>query len=179
MFTETSPSMLPTISHRQYANIRPVNSTQMMTARYLCSHTQWAPSVSSTVSPPHHPITFPTNCRSVMVVGHSQCGGAIACLNACTSESVEPTTPLARWLKPLINLARSLRLSTVDPEESLTVLVEANVRAQVENIAKSETITNAWQAGNDVQIHGLVFDIPSGRLRDLNISRNAKNLKYL
>lgn len=155
----------------------PANFIQKMPVRSLYLHTPWDPSVSNTVSVFYHPISLPADYLSVIVVGHSQCGGAAACFSACSAEKTKPTTPLAKWLEPLTELARSLHLSTVDPAEALPVLIEENVKVQVENLAKSDTITSAWAEGNDVQIHGWVYDIPSGRLQDLGVSKSAKQSK--
>ncbi|TFK79859.1 hypothetical protein K466DRAFT_605813, partial [Polyporus arcularius HHB13444] len=52
----------------------------------------------------------------------------------------------------------------------LTALVEANVRVQVENIALSDVMQRAWAKGRDVQVHGWVYELESGRLRDLGIT---------
>jgi len=63
-------------------------------------------------------------------------------------------------------------------DESLATLVKENVKAQVENLAKTETITKAWGVGTHkkqkVFIHGWVYDLGTGRLRDLEISRGPK-----
>lgn len=157
---------------RQIANFTPT-----MTAHSPFSHMQSTPSVSSTVSYPSHPTPIPTDHAAVVIVGHSQCGGAAACFAACAADKSTATTPLARWLEPLTDLARSLHLSTVDAEEALPVLIEENVRRQVENLAKSETVLAAWAEGKGIQIHGWVYDIPSGRLEDLGVSKSAEKPK--
>jgi carbonic anhydrase len=107
----------------------------------------------------------------VIVVGHSQCGGADACLKGSSKPPTEPTTPLDRWIIPLTDLARSLDLAGKPAEEALALLVKENVKMQVENLAKSATIVNAWNQRKGVWIHGWIYDLPSGRLRDLGISR--------
>ncbi|KAK7054688.1 hypothetical protein VNI00_003151 [Paramarasmius palmivorus] len=122
---------------------------------------------------------------AVAIVGHSECGGAAACFNAassfqpghaCATVPVLPTdAPLNKWLQSLTELAASLQLSSVPASEALPVLVEENVRMQVENLAQSSVIVNAWQnksaKGKDVWIHGWVYDISQGRLKDLGVTR--------
>lgn len=126
-----------------------------------------------------HPRRF-----TVVIVGHSSCGGAQACLGAAarangptatTIDSLPETDPLNRWLAPLTILAASLQLSTAPTGEAISLLVEENVKMQVENLAKSETIAKAWASksgkGKDVWIHGWVYDLASGKLRDLGVTR--------
>jgi len=54
------------------------------------------------------------------------------------------------------------------------LLIEENIKRQVANLAKTETILNAWSKGEDVWIHGLLYDIPQGQLKDLEISQSGK-----
>lgn len=125
----------------------------------------------------------------VIVVGHSECGGAAACLGAAQSApsiwpvatvpSLPAESPLNVWLEPLTKLAQSLHLSTTPRVEALPVLVEENVKRQAENLAKTETIHDAWTKGagkgQGVWIHGWVYDIASGTLRDLDISQGPQS----
>lgn len=89
--------------------------------------------------------------------------------------SLPVESPLNVWLEPLTKLAQSLDLSTTPRVEALPVLVEENVKRQVENLTKTETIRDAWTKGagkgQSVWIHGWVYDIASGTLRDLGISQ--------
>ena len=67
-----------------------------------------------------------------------------------------------RWLAPLVEIAKNT-------EGDLTALVEANVRAQVANIVKTDVIQHEWTK-RDVQVHGWVYELETGRLRDLGIT---------
>lgn len=109
----------------------------------------------------------------VIVVGHSQCGGAIACVKAASNPPADkqPDTPLARWITPLTELARSLGVASLEPTEAVALLVKESVKQQVQNLAKVETIKEAWGKGEDVKIHGWVYDLPTGALTDLGITR--------
>ncbi|KAH9886646.1 carbonic anhydrase [Cubamyces lactineus] len=99
----------------------------------------------------------------VILVGHTNCGGAQACHAIAHDPSAEaPEGPLGRWLAPLTELARA--------HDDLTDLVEANVRTQVENIARTDVVQAAWAKGKDVQVHGWVYELETGRLRDLGVS---------
>lgn len=105
--------------------------------------------------------------RRIFLVGHTHCGGVRACHQPedkaplATSDDA-PSTPLHRWLAPLMELGRNTK-------GDLTALVEANVRMQVENIRVSEVIQRKWET-EDISIHGLVYELETGRLRDLGIT---------
>ena len=103
--------------------------------------------------------------KHVIVTGHLRCGGATAC-HVAASQPSDPAalgTPLGRWLEPLTSLAR-------ERTYTLEELVEVNVKKQVANIANTDTIRNAWKRGQEVWVHGWVYDIPDGRIRDLGVS---------
>ena len=123
----------------------------------------------------------------VVVVGHSECGGAAACLNALqrpsisvdepisTIPSLSPDAPLNRWLDPLTKHLRSLQLSDMPREVALPIVVQENVKRQVEHVCKTQPMIDAWSnvdpERRNVWVHGWVYDLASGRLRDLEISR--------
>jgi len=110
----------------------------------------------------------------VLVVGHTNCGGAAACLKAVTAGTPppEPTTPLARWLAPLTALAGTLNLQGVPNSEAMTKIVEASVRAQVDNVAGTAPVQEAWAGGRkNLWVHGLVYELETGTLKDLNVTR--------
>ncbi|KAH9851190.1 carbonic anhydrase [Lenzites betulinus] len=106
--------------------------------------------------------------QHVIIVGHTNCGGAAACHAAAQAnpapaeDAPPPADPLGRWLAPLTELARE--------HEDLTALVEANVRAQVEHIAESDVMKGVWAQGKEVQVHGWVYELETGLLRDLGVS---------
>ncbi|KAG2145442.1 carbonic anhydrase [Suillus bovinus] len=110
----------------------------------------------------------------VVLVGHSNCGGAAACLKAVEDAAADPgasqpDTPLTRWLSPLIAHVQSLDLSACSASEALNKVVESNVIAQVDNICKSEPIITAWADPNarKVTVHGWVYDLARGQIDEL------------
>ena len=129
---------------------------------------------------------------SVIIVGHSGCGCAAISLKAAQAPGFVPVlpqaittiedepvySPLNRWLEPLTLLAYSLQLPD-QGAESLEILVRENVKVQVENLANTETIINAWIHGTPqkqkVFIHGWVYEFSTGHLKDLGISRGPPN----
>jgi carbonic anhydrase len=56
-------------------------------------------------------------------------------------------------------------------EEALPIAVQENVKWQVEHVCKTQPIVDAWSKKEEVWVHGWVYDLASGRLRDLEISK--------
>ena len=109
---------------------------------------------------------------SVVLVGHTNCGGAAACYDAaCAGPAGAPSDSLGRWLAPLVDLATSLNLADSDRPSALAKLVDANVRKQVGNLVASDVMQKAWAAGKSVRVHGLVYDLASGELKDLGVTQ--------
>ncbi|KAG9005689.1 hypothetical protein FRB95_004811 [Tulasnella sp. JGI-2019a] len=70
--------------------------------------------------------------EDIAVVGHSQCGGAKACLaNATNPPGPNPNIPLMRFLEPLTDIARRIGATEMPKDVGLAKLTEANVKAQV------------------------------------------------
>lgn len=124
----------------------------------------------------------------MIVVGHSECGGAHASLIAAranpspspnkpiiTIPSAPADAPLNLWLEPLTRLAISLNLSSVPESTALPIVVDENVKDQVFKLTQTQTIIDAWTKGTpkgqSVWIHGWVYELDTGYLRDLNISQ--------
>ncbi|KAH7882110.1 carbonic anhydrase [Phlebopus sp. FC_14] len=118
----------------------------------------------------------------VVLAGHTHCGGAAACLHAAKEASANPgatkeDSALNRWLTPLTNLVGQLDLSNKSASEALDLIVEENVKLQVDNICKTEPIKAAWTRidGRQLWVHGWVYDLGSGRIKNLNISRGPSS----
>jgi carbonic anhydrase len=114
----------------------------------------------------------------VVVVGHTECGGAAACYAASSAQqdvtvaSFPPTAPINRWLAPMLALTRSLPLSDMPAAEARHFIVEENVKAQVANVCKTAPVTRAWsgESGKKVWVHGWVYELGKGTLKDLGVS---------
>lgn len=48
-------------------------------------------------------------------------------------------------------------------------LCEFNVMEQVKNVARTSVVQRAWRQGKDLRIHGWVYSLSDGILRDLNV----------
>ncbi|KAF8637395.1 hypothetical protein AX17_002890 [Amanita inopinata Kibby_2008] len=120
----------------------------------------------------------------VVIVGHTECGGAAASLAAAQSpgynengpsqtlSDLPATAPLNHWLASLTELAASLNITTLPKSEALSIVVEENVKRQVEKLCQTETIRGAWsREGRNVWVHGWVYELAAGTLKDLNVSK--------
>ena len=103
----------------------------------------------------------------IIVCGHYRCGGVQAALGPAT------TDPLEGWLAPLRSLHEShaAELDAVaDPTARWNHLCELNVMAQVRTVASLATVQDAWRRGQRLVIHGWIYDLSDGLLRDLDVS---------
>ncbi|KAJ7271964.1 carbonic anhydrase [Mycena haematopus] len=121
--------------------------------------------------------------QHVVIVGHTECGGAVACFGAACSPKfnpsaeicvidpdLEPDAPLNQWLTPLTKLVAGLKLSSVPQAEAVPLIVEENVKRQVQNLCMAQTVIDAWTDNKKVWVHGWVYDLAKGQLRDLDVS---------
>ncbi len=105
--------------------------------------------------------------KHVIVCGHYGCGGVAAAISDKQYGLID------NWLtniKDVIRLHESEFTMIKDPEQRLRRLIELNVIEQVHNLAKTSIIQNAMRTENPPELHGLVYDIRDGLLRDLNVN---------
>ena len=109
--------------------------------------------------------------RHIIICGHYGCGGVRAVLEG--GESGE-TAHVQRWLSPLRHLAaaRSDELAEIsDPAMRWRRLCELNVAEQVRRLLASDVLVNAGLRGVEVIVHGWIYDLRDGLLRDLVASQ--------
>ena len=105
--------------------------------------------------------------RHIIVCGHYRCGGVRAALEGHQAGAV------ALWLQPLRLLAQDHRaeLDALETDEARwDRLCELNVAAQVQAVATSEVVQTAWERGADLAVHGWIYDLADGLLRDLEVT---------
>jgi len=104
--------------------------------------------------------------RDIIVCGHYGCGGVRSALEA------KPLGLIENWLRHIQDLARHHRRElAVLPSDDARVerLCELNVIEQVLNVAETTVLEAAWDRGQAVSVHGWIYDVSDGRLRDLNV----------
>ncbi len=104
--------------------------------------------------------------KHIIVCGHYNCGGIAAAL--------KPQIPglllVNKWLMGLKDLYRRNHLEIMSLQtqrERIGRLAEMNVIQQVENLAHSPIIQDAWKQRNAPSLHGWVYGLRDGRLREL------------
>jgi carbonic anhydrase len=105
--------------------------------------------------------------KHVIVCGHYGCGGVKAAAQNVQLGLID------NWLRHIRDVVQKYK-SALDkiPDESkrLNKLCEFNVIEQAYNVCHTTIMQNAWQRGQDVVVHGWVYDVRDGILRDLNIT---------
>jgi carbonic anhydrase len=102
--------------------------------------------------------------KHVIVCGHYGCGGIQAVLDGSQHGLVE------HWLAPVRDLYRTHQeeLSRLPSDEARADRIcELNVIAQVESLAHSPIVRNAWDRGQELEVHGWIYRLSDGRLHDL------------
>ena len=105
--------------------------------------------------------------KNILVVGHYGCGGVAAAAGA------KPYGLIDNWLtniRDVIRLHETELLRIHDEEKRLRRLVELNIIEQVHNLSKTSIIQNAMRGAEPPRLHGLVYDLADGMLRDLTPS---------
>jgi len=105
--------------------------------------------------------------KHVIVTGHYGCGGVRAAMMPQQLGLID------HWLRPIREVfdKNATELSDiVDEYKRVNALCEMNVREQVANLAKTTIVQNAWHRGQDLSLHGWVYGISNGLIRDLGVT---------
>lgn len=112
--------------------------------------------------------------KHVIVCGHYGCGGVKAAMGNGQNGLVD------NWLRHIKDVYRgySDELEAIkDEEERFKRCVELNVIEQVFNVSKTSIIQNNWKDRNYPIIHGWVYSLETGIIKDLNVSiQNQQDL---
>jgi len=105
----------------------------------------------------------------IMVVGHYGCGGVIAAARGLRIGLAD------NWLRHVqdVHLRHRKRLNHLPQEELERVLCEMNVIEQVGNVALSNVLQDAWARDQRIEVHGLIYGLKDGLVKDLNVSMSA------
>jgi carbonic anhydrase len=104
----------------------------------------------------------------VVVCGHYFCGGVKA---AMQSQDLGLLNPWLRNIRDVYRIHKSELNAISDETERYNRLVELNVEEQCVNLMKTAEVQKAYKYRN-LQVHGWVFDISTGKLIDLKIDFN-------
>jgi carbonic anhydrase len=102
----------------------------------------------------------------IIVVGHSQCGGVRAALE-------DRRIGLAdNWIRHVqdVRNRHAAWLDTLPAESRVDALCELNVVEQALNVCQTTIVQDAWQRGQEIVVHGWVYGLHDGLLKDLAIT---------
>ena len=105
----------------------------------------------------------------IIVVGHSNCGGVRAAMENRRAGLVD------NWLRHVQDVRDLHEGFLAGLPESLRVdaLVELNVLEQARNVCRTTVVSDAWQRGQEVVVHGWVYGLHNGLLEDLQITARS------
>lgn len=110
--------------------------------------------------------------KEIIVCGHYGCGGVIASMQNNTFGIID------NWLRNIKDIYIMHR-EELEAIENHTLrerrLVELNVEEQVNNLCKTSIVQGAWDRGEKVNVHGIVYDIENGLLKDLDVTISDAN----
>jgi carbonic anhydrase len=104
--------------------------------------------------------------KHVIVTGHYGCGGVRAAM------SNQPLGLIDNWLRHIrdVHLWNRAELNEIsDMELRTNRLAELNVETSVANLCHTTIIQDAWRRGQTVTVHGWIYSLADGLLRDLGV----------
>ena len=103
--------------------------------------------------------------KHVIVVGHYGCGGIAAAYEDADNGLAD------NWLRNIKDVyhRNRARIDVLDDEEGrLNLLCELNVMTQVAHVCHTTIAQNAWARGQKLAVHGWVYSLRDGLLKDLD-----------
>lgn len=109
--------------------------------------------------------------RDIIVCGHYGCGGVKAASEDKSLGLID------NWLRNIMDVYAfhrdELDDSNLSSVEKVDRLCELNVMSQVANLATTTIVQDAWNRGSELSIHGLIYGLTDGLLKDLHVSQNS------
>ena len=104
--------------------------------------------------------------KHIIVCGHYGCSGVQAAMETKEHGLID------NWLRNIKDLhshhqAKVDSLST--EKEKVDLLCELNVVEQVANVCHTTIVQNAWRSGQELTVHGWIYSIEDGILKDLDV----------
>ena len=103
--------------------------------------------------------------KHIIVCGHYGCGGVKAAMDNQEHGLID------NWLRHIKDVYRynQAKMDAVtNAEEKFDRLCELNVMEQVMNVCHTTMVQNAWKAGKYLAVHGWIYSIRNGILKDLD-----------
>ncbi len=109
--------------------------------------------------------------KHIIVVGHYGCAGVRAAMRGIRVGLAD------NWLRHVqdVRLRHRKRLDHLPEAEQEDILCEMNVIEQVGNVALSTVVQDAWARGQEVAVHGWVYGLKDGLLKNLHVTMNTSD----
>lgn len=104
----------------------------------------------------------------IIVCGHYGCGGVKAAMG---DEFGGYAANWVRNIRDVIRLHEEELNSIANEEERFNRLVELNVAEQVYDLSRTSLLRDAWSKGRKIQVHGWVYGLHNGLIKDLKVTR--------
>ena len=104
--------------------------------------------------------------KHIIVCGHYGCGGVQAAMDNRAHGLID------NWIRNIKDLYRVHQAqidSLQNEKEKINLMCELNVVEQVANICHTAIVQNAWSSGQKLSVHGWIYSIEDGILKDLNV----------
>lgn len=108
--------------------------------------------------------------KHIIVCGHYGCGGVRAALSNQRFGLID------NWLRHIKDIgyhSREELLAEANDEARVNRLCELNVEQQVKNICHSGIVQQAWKQGQSLSVHGWIYSIEDGLIKDLEVDINS------
>lgn len=110
----------------------------------------------------------------IIICGHHGCGGVKAAMDNLQLGLID------NWLRHVQDVLHQHEEALADVKDKgqrLDRLCELNVIEQVLNVGRTTIVQSAWQRGQELVVHGWIYNLKDGLLRDLDVSiDNAEGL---
>lgn len=102
--------------------------------------------------------------KHIIICGHYGCGGIKAALESQEHGLID------NWLRHIKDVLRfnAEQFDGLEHDEKLDLLCELNVKEQVTNVCNTTIVQDAWKQGKELCVHGWIYNIKNGILKDLD-----------
>lgn len=99
----------------------------------------------------------------IIVAGHYHCGGVAASIDGQRHGIVD------NWIKPIADLAEveGAELAAFEGDAKIARLCELNALAQARNLSRTTIVQDAWDAGQNLTVHSMIYDLADGKIQEL------------
>ncbi|MES2592485.1 MAG: carbonate dehydratase [Bacteroidota bacterium] len=110
--------------------------------------------------------------KHIIVCGHYECGGVMAAMGNKQYGLID------NWLRHIKDVYKTYHqeLESIEDEKlRARRFVELNVMEQVYDLCKTSIVQNAWRNGQKLEVHGWVYSIQNGFIKDLDVNFRNNN----